>query len=194
MISRAERSSRTGMAVIFPIMRATRLRRSSVASGEASRGRRNRSLSPSEDLDEILAWREERTVTQNLTLHYDRMMLILDPTPLARGLVRKKVEVVNYIDGRFAIRSNGVDLPFKLFDKIRTVEPGTIVENKRLSEVLAHVQAQQAAYLPNRRRHDVMRQRPPNNLEAPGLPSKSTKVRPSRGATAPNATPPTLGG
>jgi hypothetical protein len=154
----------------------------------------HRSLSPSEDLDEILAWREERTVTQNLTLHYDRMMLILDPTPLARGLVRKKVEVVNYIDGRFAIRSNGVDLPFKLFDKIRTVEPGTIVENKRLSEVLAHVQAQQAAYLPNRRRHDVMRQRPPNNLEAPGLPSKSTKVRPSRGATAPNATPPTLGG
>jgi len=35
----------------------------------------HRSLSPSEDLDEILAWREERTVTQNLTLHYDRMML-----------------------------------------------------------------------------------------------------------------------
>ena len=85
MISRAERSSRTGMAVIFPIMRATRLRRSSVASGEASRGRRNRSLSPSEDLDEILAWREERTVTQNLTLHYDRMMLprsdIIGPRP-----------------------------------------------------------------------------------------------------------------
>jgi hypothetical protein len=45
-------------------------------------------------LDEILAWREERTVTRNLTLHYDRMMLLLDPTPLARGLVRKKVEVV----------------------------------------------------------------------------------------------------
>jgi hypothetical protein len=33
-------------------------------------------------------------VTRNLTLHYDRMMLILDPTPLARGFVRKKVEVV----------------------------------------------------------------------------------------------------
>jgi hypothetical protein len=42
-----------------------------------------------------LAWREERTVTRNLTLHYDRMMLLLDPTSLARGLVRKKVEVVN---------------------------------------------------------------------------------------------------
>src|ERR1700693_3003698 len=33
-----------------------------------------------------------------------RMMLILDPTPLARGLGRKKVEVVNYPDGRFAVQ------------------------------------------------------------------------------------------
>ena len=65
---------------------------------EADRGGRS---------DEILAWREERTVTHNLTLHYDRMMLMLDPTPLARGLVRKKVDVVNYPDGRFAIQFEG---------------------------------------------------------------------------------------
>jgi hypothetical protein len=51
----------------------------------------HRPLSAAADLDEVLAWREERTVTQNLTLHYDRMMLILEPTPLARELVRKKV-------------------------------------------------------------------------------------------------------
>ena len=29
-------------------------------------------------------------MTKNLTLHYDRMMLLLEPTPFARGLVRKK--------------------------------------------------------------------------------------------------------
>src|ERR1700693_3590705 len=58
----------------------------------------HRKLTAVDDLDEILAWREERTVTQNLTLHYDRMMLILEPIPLARGLVRRKVEVVNYPD------------------------------------------------------------------------------------------------
>src|SRR4051794_19651415 len=46
----------------------------------------HRKLTPGDDLDEILAWREERTVTHNLTLHYDRMMLMLDPTPFARGL------------------------------------------------------------------------------------------------------------
>jgi hypothetical protein len=64
-------------------------------------------------IDEILAWREERTVTRNLTLHYDRMMLILDPTALARGLVRKKVEVVNYPDGRFAVQFNGSNARFQ---------------------------------------------------------------------------------
>jgi hypothetical protein len=137
----------------------------------------HRKLTSADDLDEILAWREERTVTHNLTLHYDRMMLMLDPTPLARGLVRKKVEVVNYPDGRFALRFNGVALPFQVFDKIQTVEAGTIVENKRLGAVLALVKEQQAAFAPNKRRYDRRRQRPPNNLEAPGLP---TKGRPSR--------------
>src|ERR1700722_52007 len=60
----------------------------------------HRKLTAADDLSEVLAWREERTVTKNLTLHYDCMMLLLDPTPLARGLVRKTVDVVNYPDGR----------------------------------------------------------------------------------------------
>src|SRR6202030_2708336 len=75
----------------------------------------HRALTSSDDLDEILAWREERTVTLNLTLHYDRMMLMLDPTPFARGLARKKVEVVNYPDGRFAVQFNGTALDFRVF-------------------------------------------------------------------------------
>jgi len=137
----------------------------------------HRPLAQADDLDEILAWREERTVTQNLTLHYDRMMLLLDPTPLARGLVRKKVEVVNYPDGRFAVQFNGTALSFKLFDKIQTVRPGAIVDNKRLSAVLEQVKAQQAAYPARQQRGHAARQRPPNNLEAPGLPSKGRPPR-----------------
>ncbi len=139
----------------------------------------HRPLTKADDLDEIMAWREVRTVTHDLTLHYDRMLLLLDPTPFARGLVRKKVDVVNYPDGRFTIQFEGTSLPFRVFDKIQTVQPGAIVENKRLGAALAMVQEQQAAYAPNRRRYDPARQRPPNNLEAPGQPSKS---RP-RGAT-----------
>jgi hypothetical protein len=137
----------------------------------------HRPLSPADDLDEILAWREERTVTRNLTLHYDRMMLLLDATSLARGLVRKKVEVVNYPDGRFAVQFNGTSLGFKVFDKIHTVQPGAIVDNKRLSAVLEQVKAQQAAYPARQQRGHIARQRPPNNLEAPGLPSKGRASR-----------------
>ena len=141
----------------------------------------HRPLTEADDLDEILAWREERTVTKNLTLSYDQMKLLLKPTPFVRGLVRKKVEVVNYPDGRFAVQFEGTSLPFRVFDKIQTVTQGAIVENKRLGAALALVKARQATYPPKQRRHDPMRQRPPNNLEAPGLPTKS---RPRRAAMA----------
>src|ERR1700736_693950 len=113
------------------------------------------------------------------------MMLLLDPTSLARGLVRKKVEVVNYPDGRFAVEFNGAGLGFKVFDKIQTVPPGAIVDNKRLSAVLEHIQAQQAAYPAHRQRGLGARRRPPNSREAPGLPSKGRAPR--RGAAAATA-------
>ncbi len=137
----------------------------------------HRTLTAADDLSEVLAWREQRTVTKNLTLHYDRMMLMLDPTPLARGLVRKTVDVVSYPDGRFAVQFEGVSLPYRKFDKIQTVEPGEIVENKRLGAALAMVKQHQDTYEPHQRRYHPARQRPPNNLEAPGQP---TKGRPSR--------------
>jgi len=135
----------------------------------------HRPLSGQDNPDEALAWREMRTVTANLTLHYDRMMLLLDPTPHARGLARKQVEVVNYPDGQFAVRHEGEALPFRVFDKIATVAPGAVVENKRLGEALAYVRAQQAAYPANRRRGAPGRTRPPNNLEAPGMPARKGK-------------------
>ena len=104
-------------------------------------------------------------------------MLLLEPTSLARGVVRKKVEVVNYPDGRFAVQFNGATLGFRVFDKIQTVQPGAIVDNKRLAAVLEQVKAQQAAYPAPQQRGHVARQRPPNNLEAPGLPSKGRAPR-----------------
>ena len=89
---------------------------------------------------------------------------------------------MNYPDGRFAVQFEGMPLSFRVFDKIQTVQPGTIVENKRLGAALALVKEQQAAYPPHQRRHHPARQRPPNNLEAPGMPSKSrlSKSRLSR--------------
>src|SRR6266853_1137482 len=97
--------------------------------------------------------------------------------PLARGLVGKKVEVVSYPDGQFAVQFNGTARDFKVFDKIQTVQPGAIVDNKRLSAVLEQIKVQQAAYPARQQRGHVARQRPPNNLEAPGLPSKGRAPR-----------------
>ena len=61
-------------------------------------------------------------------------------SPLARGLAGKKVEVVDYPDGRFAVRHQGLALPFRVFDKIQTASPGAIVENKRLGAAPAFAQ------------------------------------------------------
>ena len=83
----------------------------------------HRKLRAADNLSEILAWREERTVTHNLTLHYDRMMLILEPTPRARSLARKKVEVVNYPDGRFAVQSDASRCHFERSTRSRPFSP-----------------------------------------------------------------------
>ena len=78
-------------------------------------------------------------------------MLLLEPMPFVRGLVRKKVDVVNYPDGRFAVEFEGVSLPFRVFDKIQTVQPGEIIENKRLAAALALVSASRNKVLPGSR-------------------------------------------
>ena len=68
--------------------------------------------------------------------------------------------------------------------KIQTVPPGAIVDNKRLSAVLEQIKAQQAAYPARQQRGHAARQRPPNNLEAPGLPSKGRAPRHGAAAAA----------
>ena len=76
-------------------------------SSRRFRGRRS-IVNDQDDLDDAFAWREQRTVSVNLTLQYDRMLFILEPTPIARSLARKRVTVIDYPDGRLAIRYNGV--------------------------------------------------------------------------------------
>jgi len=108
----------------------------------------HRPLSAAHDLDEIMTVREERTVSASLTLRYDKMLLLLEPNEATRPLARKRVTVVNYPDGRFAIRHEGRDLPFRVFDKLGKVDRAAIVENKRLGAVLAHIRERQDAYEP----------------------------------------------
>nr|WP_244559648.1 MULTISPECIES: ISNCY family transposase [unclassified Azospirillum] len=112
----------------------------------------HRPLAPYQDLDEVLAWREERTVTDNLTLHYNRVMLLLEPSRMARAARHRRVTVYDYPDGRLLVRWKGVDLPFRAFDKLQRVPQGEIVDNKRLSAALAWAQEEQAKASPRQRR------------------------------------------
>jgi hypothetical protein len=103
----------------------------------------HRSCADHDDLDDAFAWKEERSVSVNLTLQYDQVMFILQPNEITRSLARKRVMVIDYPDGRLAIRHNGVDLPYRAFDKRQRVNQAAIIENKRLGPVLAYIAEKQ---------------------------------------------------
>lgn len=104
----------------------------------------HRPLTELDQLDEILTWQEDRTVSNSLTVQYDRVVYLLEPTDLAKDLRRKKVRVFDYPDGTVAIKYEGTDLPYSVFDKVRHVKQADIVSNKRLGSVLQLVKEQQA--------------------------------------------------
>jgi hypothetical protein len=111
----------------------------------------HRPLAPHDDLDGSFAWRVERTVTQSLTVQYDRVMFILEPNEITRALARKKVTVYDFPDGRIEVRHQGLALPYPTFDRITRVDQGAIVENKRLSEALEMCRQMQAELPPKLR-------------------------------------------
>lgn len=97
-----------------------------------------------DELDDIFAWREDRTVSNSLTLQYDRVVYLLAPNEVSCDLKRKRVTVFDYPDGTISIRYQGQDLPFSTFDKVRQVNQGAIVTHKRLGAVLEFVKEKQA--------------------------------------------------
>jgi hypothetical protein len=103
----------------------------------------HRPLGARDDLTETFTWRETRKITQALTLHYDRMVYILDQTPEALAARAKAAEVVEYPDGRIVVRHNGADLPYRLFDKNRRVDQAAVVENKFFGPLLAIIREDQ---------------------------------------------------
>ena len=97
----------------------------------------HRPLAIHEDLEAELVWREQRTVNGALTLHYNKAMFILEPSPAAQAIARKKVDVCEYPDGRLEIQHEGTALPYRMFDKMRRVNQAAVVDNKHLDAALA---------------------------------------------------------
>lgn len=109
------------------------------------------------DLDDIFSWQEERTVTNSLTVQYDRVVYLLEPGEETMGLQRKRVTILDYADGTLSIRHEGRDLPYSTFDKVRLVKQGEIVPNKRLHAVLQFVQQEQSVKAQQRSKHAPVR-------------------------------------
>ena len=118
----------------------------------------HRSLAAHDDLDTVFCWKEERRVSQRLTLQYDKMIFLLTPNEVTRQAVGQQVQILDYPDGRLAIRHQGRDLPYTIFDQVRQVEQGAVVEHKRLDAVLAYIREQQLRH-PERQHRSGPRRR-----------------------------------
>jgi hypothetical protein len=103
----------------------------------------HRELLPHEDLNEIFSWQENRTLSKNLTLQYDKALYLIEDSVDNRSLARNKVTVFEYFDGAIKIKCNNRELPYRIFDKIEKVDQGEIVSNKRLGAVLNFIKEKQ---------------------------------------------------
>ncbi|MEA2885231.1 MAG: hypothetical protein QOH32_4487, partial [Bradyrhizobium sp.] len=89
------------------------------------------------DLDDILCWREQRSVSHQLAAELHRMKFMLRPDQTSAALAGKVVDIYDFPEGRLEIRWKGLPLPYTVFDHLQRVSHAAIVENKRLGEVLA---------------------------------------------------------
>jgi hypothetical protein len=94
-------------------------------------------------LNDILCHREQRHVSEQLTMSYARKQIILDRNDVSEGLGGKYVDLYDFPDGRLEVRWKGQVLPYRVFSKDQRVSHTAIVENKRLSHARATVKAQQ---------------------------------------------------
>ncbi|BCI69699.1 hypothetical protein SPKIRA_05290 [Sphingomonas paucimobilis] len=85
----------------------------------------HRPLAPHENIEAEMVWREQRTVTAALTLHYNKALFILEPNRVSQALARKRVDVCEFPDGRIEIRHDGQALPYRVFDKMQRVNQGS---------------------------------------------------------------------
>jgi hypothetical protein len=98
-----------------------------------------------DNLGRAFTWQEERSVTQNLTLHYKRTLYLLEPSDRARAAAGKYVLVREPEDGEVVIEHKGIALPTQAFAKDDRVRQGAIVDNKMLAAALTDIQRQQQA-------------------------------------------------
>ena len=97
----------------------------------------HRPLRSDEDLDSVLTSRASRCVSNTLTVQYDRVLYLLDDSPVTRALIHHYLDVYEYPDGRIEIVANGTALTYRQYDRLSDVDQGAEIDNKRLGHILA---------------------------------------------------------
>ncbi len=143
----------------------------------------HRPLAPHDDLETQMVWREQRTVTSALTLHYNKVLFILEPTEISRPLAGKRVDVCEYPNGDLEIRHGEHVLPYRVFDKIRQVNQAAIVENKHLDAALMMAKLMQEMLPPRKRNNNEpgRRSQGPHMFAVPDQGSAPPPVKRKRG-------------
>nr|WP_218972337.1 hypothetical protein [Aeromonas veronii] len=101
----------------------------------------HRPLSPHDNLDHILLWKEPRLISKRLTTQYDKVQYLLMDTPSQRRLIGREIVVYHYCDDRVELRGpDGNLLDYCINDQLAPVNQGAIVDNKRLGHVLQMAQ------------------------------------------------------
>ena len=79
----------------------------------------HRPLQKHEILNEILYFKEEHSVSHNLTIQYDRVLYLIEDTIANRALRRKKITLYEYPDGGISLNYGHTKLQF---NKLYTIE------------------------------------------------------------------------
>jgi len=98
----------------------------------------HRPLRADEHLPEIFTWQEKRKVSKSLTLHYKRVMYLLEDTDESRCAMGNDVDIVETAEGEIQIRHKGRQLAARAFEKEGHVRQAAIVENKLLGAALQY--------------------------------------------------------
>jgi hypothetical protein len=104
----------------------------------------HRPLHPDENLDEIFTLREERRITNNLTVNYKRGVYLIEDDKETRRLRGATANVHEHEDGTVVIRCGGTNLNYRVHHKeTARISQGTIVENKHLGAAFEFIAAKQ---------------------------------------------------
>jgi hypothetical protein len=129
----------------------------------------HRPLRAHEKLDEVFRWKESRVMSMNLTIHYNRYLYLVEPSPEALQRRGKEVEVHETFDGRVLLRVDGLDLRTVPFNPEGGVRQQDIDDNKYLATTLAKIRQDQ---LRPRRREAHPAQDAAGEAQARGLPRR----------------------